>query len=96
MFIFRLTYRKPLAEVEKYLQAHRDYLENFYKNGKFIASGPQEPRVGGIILCNTNDIEEAIKIYQSDPFYSNDIADYELIHFHATKHSTTNFADSLE
>ncbi len=29
MFIFKLTYKKPLAEVEKYLQEHRDYLDQF-------------------------------------------------------------------
>lgn len=96
MFIFKLTYKKPLAEVEKYLQAHREYLDSFYKSGKFIASGPQEPRVGGVILCNTNDLEEATKIYQTDPFFINDIADYDLTYFHATKHSKDNFADSLE
>lgn len=96
MFIFKLTYKKPLAVVEKYLQAHRDYLDYFYMNGKFIASGPQEPRIGGVILCNTNDLEEATKIYQSDPFFTNNIADYELTHFHATKHSKDNFVNSLE
>ncbi len=96
MYIFKLKYKKPLAEVEKYLQAHRDYLDHFYMNGKFIASGPQEPRVGGVILCNTNDLEEATEIYQSDPFFINDIADYDLTHFHATKHSKDNFANSLE
>ncbi len=96
MFIFKLTYKKPLAEVDKYLQAHRDYLDQYYKLGKFVASGPRQPRVGGVILCNTNDLEEATRIYQSDPFFINDIADYELTHFHATKHNKANFTASLE
>ncbi len=96
MFIFKLTYKKPLTEVEKYLQEHRQYLDRYYKTGKFIASGPQEPRVGGVILCNAENFEEATRIYQLDPFFIHDIADYELTQFHATKHNTQNFTNSLE
>ncbi|WP_220741301.1 hypothetical protein [Leuconostoc miyukkimchii] len=33
MFIFSLTYKKPLQEVEKLLSEHNQYLETFYKEG---------------------------------------------------------------
>lgn len=49
MFIAVLTYKKPLNEVDKYLQAHRDYLAEHYAAGDFIASGLQNPRIGGVI-----------------------------------------------
>lgn len=49
MFIAILTYIKPLEEVDRFLQAHRDYLAEHYAAGDFIASGPQNPRVGGVI-----------------------------------------------
>ena len=45
MFIAILTYKKPLEEVDRYLQAHRDYLAEHYATGDFIMSGPQTPRV---------------------------------------------------
>ena len=96
MFIFKLTYQKPLSEVEKFLEAHRAYLDKFYSQGKFIASGPREPRVGGIILCNVNSLEEAQKIISQDPFFEEKIAEYDITHFHATKHNVTNFQNSLE
>lgn len=96
MFIFKLTYKRPLAEVEKYLQEHRDFLDRYYKTGKMVASGPREPRVGGVILCNAKDIDEATKIYQSDPFFIHDIAVYELTQFHVTKHNQENFAAGWE
>lgn len=96
MFIFKVIYKKPLAEVEKFLQAHRDFLDVYYRKGKFVASGPQDPRNGGIILCNTNDADEALRIYQEDPFYINGIAEYELTHFHSTKHSVENFINAQE
>lgn len=96
MFIFKLTYKKPLTDVEKYLAAHREYLDNYYNAGYFIASGPREPRIGGIILCNVKTLEEAQSIIFQDPFFKEEIADYEVTQFHATKHNVSNFKDSLE
>lgn len=86
MFIFILTYQKPLSEVEKYLEAHRDYLDTNYAGGKFVASGRQEPRVGGVILCRADSRAEAELLAHSDPFYINQIADYQIIEFIPTKH----------
>ncbi len=55
MFIAILTYIKPLEEVDRFLQAHRDYLSEHYAAGDFIASGPQNPRVGGVIMIKASD-----------------------------------------
>ena len=52
MFIAILTYKKPLEEVDRFLQAHRDFLAEHYAAGDFIASGPQTPRVGGVIMIS--------------------------------------------
>ena len=41
MFIFSLTYLKPINEVEKYLPQHIDYLERHYQSSsdfKYLAS----------------------------------------------------------
>lgn len=51
MFIFSLSYLKPISQVEKHLQAHIDYLECYYQSGHFIASGRKIPRTGGVIIC---------------------------------------------
>lgn len=50
MFIAILTYKKPLSEVDNYLSAHREYLARHYAIGDFITSGPQIPRIGGVIM----------------------------------------------
>ncbi|MCI9054800.1 MAG: GTP cyclohydrolase [Muribaculaceae bacterium] len=84
MFIAILTYKKPLSEVDKYLQAHRDYLAEHYAAGDFIASGPQNPRIGGVIMIKAADREVVNAIISQDPFNINGIADYQIVEFTPT------------
>lgn len=86
MFIILLTYKVPLPEVDKYLQNHRDFLDSYYQKGLFIASGPQKPRTGGVLIAATTDKAALEEILQQDPYYLADIADYELIEFTPVKH----------
>ena len=55
MFIAILTYKNPLEEVDRYLQAHRDFISEHYATGDFIMSGPQTPRVGGVIVMRAEN-----------------------------------------
>lgn len=87
MFIFILTYQKPLNEVEKYLGMHQTYLDVNYKAGNFIVSGRQEPRTGGIILCRATTKEFALDIMKADPFYIHKVATYDVIEFIPTKYT---------
>ncbi len=84
MFIAILTYKKPLSEVDKYLQAHRDYLAEHYATSDFIASGPQNPRVGGVIMIKASGRESVNTIISQDPFNINSIADYQIVEFTPT------------
>lgn len=86
MFVFVLKYLQPLEEVERWLPEHRAWLDRFYKAGKLIVSGPREPRTGGVILADVDSELEAMKIIVEDPFFTEKIADYELIRFTPTKH----------
>lgn len=86
MFIFTLTYKKPLSEVEKYLEEHCVYLDLNYKAGNFIASGRREPRTGGVIICKVETKDAALDIMKADPFYINEIAEYDAIEFIPSKY----------
>ncbi|WP_294833567.1 YciI family protein [uncultured Gilliamella sp.] len=88
MFIFTLTYIKPINEVEKFLQQHIDYLEENYRLGHFIASGRKVPRTGGVLLCRAENKEQALTIMQKDPFYIQQIAQYDIIEFVPSKYTT--------
>ena len=84
MFIAILTYKKSLEEVDRFLQAHRDYLAEHYAAGDFIASGPQTPRVGGVIMIKADSRVTVDSIIAQDPFNVNGIADYQIVEFTPT------------
>lgn len=86
MFILLLTYKKTLDAVEANLEAHRAYLEKYYTQGKFICSGRRNPRTGGMILCKAENEAEVRHMIEDDPFYYNQIADYEIIDVVPTKY----------
>ena len=84
MFIAILTYKKPLCEVDRFLAAHREYLAKHYAVGDFIASGPQTPRVGGVIMIKAESRIAVDAIIAEDPFNINGIAGYQIVEFTPT------------
>ncbi|KTC86978.1 YciI family protein [Legionella brunensis] len=86
MFIVQLTYKTPISEVDKYLQAHREFLDYYYKQGLLIASGPMKPRTGGIIIAATSDRAYLESVLERDPYYLAEIADFQIIEFTPVKH----------
>ena len=86
MFIIQLTYLVPINEVDKYMNAHREFLDYYYKQGLLIASGPMKPRTGGIIIAASNDREYIESIFKKDPYFLAEIAEYHFIEFTPVKH----------
>lgn len=85
MFVILLTYKRPLAEVERFLADHRTYLDRNYAEGTFLCSGPQNPRTGGVILCRAADRAAVEALIAQDPFRIHGIADYTVVEFSPTK-----------
>ena len=96
MFIAILTYKKPLEDVDRFLQAHREYLAEHYAAGDFIASGPQTPRVGGVILMKAESRAKIDSIIEQDPFNINGIADYRIVEFTPTMFVEPSLSDILK
>lgn len=86
VFVIVITYQKPLAEVDKYLAAHRDFLSGGYEKNYFICSGPQNPRSGGVIISQLNDRKQLENFLKDDPFLINQIASYQIIEFTPVKY----------
>ena len=81
MFIVSLTYKSPLEEIDRHLDAHVAYLKEEYTNGSFIASGRKVPRTGGIIMSKVGTRTELEAILAKDPFNIAGVADYDVIEF---------------
>lgn len=81
MFIVSVTYQQPLEVVDSHLAAHLAFLDRYFSQGTFIASGRKVPRTGGIILATGVTKEQLADILLEDPFSQHGVARYELTEF---------------
>jgi len=85
MFIVSLSYKTEISVVEKFITLHIQFLDKYYANKKFIFSGRKNPRTGGIILVRDVDRNELMEIIKEDPFFQNEIAEYDITEVIPTK-----------
>jgi uncharacterized protein YciI len=76
-----IRYRRPLEEVVVHQDAHRAYLRGLQEKGIVIASGPMNPRFGGLVLLRVPDDDATAldSVRDNDPFFQSGVAQYELI-----------------
>ena len=85
MFVILVTYKKPLEIVDKYLTDHATFLDHGYQKNYFIVSGRKNPRTGGVIISQLKNRKKLDDILKLDPFFTHEIADYEIIEFMSGK-----------
>lgn len=77
-----IRYRKTLDEITPFVDEHRAYLRTLKADGRLLASGPVDPRVGGVLLLRVPDEEGSAaldRIRDGDPFTTRALAQYELM-----------------
>ncbi len=74
-----------MEEVDQFLNAHLEFLNEQYELGHFLASGRKVPRTGGIILSTVESKVALKRILEKDPFKKNELADYEITEFVPSK-----------
>ena len=84
MYAVILHYKVPSSEMDVHVEAHRAWLREHYAAGHFLLSGPQRPRVGGLILAAPMQRAELDAILAGDAFARAGLADYEVIEFAPT------------
>ena len=87
LFVILVNYTKELSAIEEILSAHREYLKTGYKSGKLVASGPQNPRNGGIIIGKFINKQEALDFTKQDPFDLNNADKCEVLDFNPVRHT---------
>lgn len=85
MYLVLMNYVKPLEVIDELLPAHRKFLEENYRAGLFLVSGPREPRTGGVILAQCGGKADLARVLEQDPFVSQGAATFEIIEFKATR-----------
>lgn len=85
MFVVLLTYTKSLDVMDALRPSHLAFLDDYYAKGVFLASGRQNPVVGGVILAKGVSKEELAEIMKLDPFYTEQAATFEIIEFNPNK-----------
>ena len=76
MFVVTISYTAPLAQIDELMPAHRDWLSQGYDSGLLLASGPQTPRTGGVVLARAVSREELDAALAEDPFNKAGAATY--------------------
>ena len=85
MYIIDLTYIVPLEQLDAHMTDHVKYLQKYYKQNKFVASGRKVPRTGGIILTLADSKEEVDQIISEDPFYIHKLAEFNITEFQTSQ-----------
>ena len=86
MFVVLVDYLKPIETVDAFLAPHRTYLDTLYAKKILLASGPQVPRTGGLLLARGVSKDELRTLLDGDPFAQEGIARYNIVEFDPVKH----------
>ncbi|ABM08609.1 YciI family protein [Paenarthrobacter sp. CCNWLY172] len=83
MFVVSLTYKVPDEIVDFHRPGHMAWLKDAFDGGIFLASGRRVPATGGVLLSKVDRATLDASLAK-DPFYSNGVAEFEIIEFTAT------------
>jgi len=87
LFVIDLHYTADLREIDALAEEHRSFLREQYEAGLFLASGPKQPRTGGVILARAADRVEVDLAINKDPFKSAGVAEYTVTEFKPVMHA---------
>ena len=84
-FIVELTYTVPFDQLQESLPEHRTFLNAGYELGWVLYSGPQEPKLGGIIVARAPGKEDLQSYFAEDPLQKKGLAIYRFIEFNPVR-----------
>ncbi len=85
-FLILITYKVDLTIIDSLLAQHREFLQIGYDKNLLLMSGPENPRTGGVVIAKANSLEEIKTFFHNDPYYKNDVADYDFREFNPVKY----------
>jgi uncharacterized protein YciI len=85
-FVVEIIYTRPFDEVAAVIDEHRAYLQTGYQRGLLLISGPQEPRVGGILVMRADLLATVQSFCDGDPYALKGVAKHRIIEFLPKSH----------
>jgi uncharacterized protein YciI len=84
-FVIEIIYKAPIEKIEAVLEEHRNFLQTGYEKGLLLMSGPQLPRIGGVVIARSNSMEEIAEFFSNDPYNLQGLVHYQYIEFNPVK-----------
>ena len=81
--LVRLTYLKPLDEVDVHRGPHLAWLKHQADSGTMLLAGRTDPPTGGVLIFR-GDKDAVAKLAATDPFVENGVASAEIVAFRAS------------
>jgi len=80
-FLVEITYNVSVAELGEAVAEHRAFLQIGYERGWFLFSGPQNPRLGGIVIARAPTFEDLQRLFAMDVYTRRNLAQYRFLEF---------------
>lgn len=80
-FVVEIIYKAPLEKINEVRDRHRAFLDDGYKRGMILMSGPQVPRIGGVIIGRADSMEDFASLLADDPYQVEGVAEYKFMEF---------------
>lgn len=61
-------------------------MKSGYAKGIILFSGPQVPRIGGIVVARAEAMEKIVEFFKDDPYQKEGLAHYQYIQFNPVMH----------
>ncbi|MBA3849215.1 MAG: hypothetical protein C0502_04370 [Opitutus sp.] len=84
-FVVEITFTAEFARVEPVVPDHRTFLQTGYDRGWLLMSGPQNPRVGGIVIARAPSRAALEAFFRDDPYAQAGVATYRFTEFNPVK-----------
>lgn len=84
-FVVEITFTAEFSRIEPVVPEHRAFLQTGYDCGLLLMSGPQNPRVGGMVIARAPSRTELEAFFRDDPYAKAGVASYRFIEFNPVK-----------
>ncbi len=86
-FVVEIIYKAPIEKINEVVDSHRTFLQEGYDKGMLLMSGPQMPKIGGVVIARAESMEELSVYFENDPYNKAGLTEYKYIQFNPVKHS---------